>query len=67
MKRDMDLIRQILLEIEAGKRLYDIRSNEVSRALGLEEDGSMSREHAEKWNHHLKLLDDSGLVEFRQA
>lgn len=67
MKRDMDLIRQILLEIEAGKRLYDIRSSEVSRALGLEDDGSMSREDAEKWNYHLRLLDESGLVEFRQT
>lgn len=39
MKRDMDLIRQILLEIEAGKRVFDIRSNEMTRALGMEEEG----------------------------
>lgn len=66
MKRDMDLIRQILLEIEAGKRVFDIRSDEMSRALGIEEEGSMSREEADKWDYHLNLVDEAGLVEFRR-
>lgn len=67
MKRDMDLIREILLEIEGGKRVYDIRSGEMSRALGIEEEGSLSREEADKWNYHLNLLQESGQVEFRKT
>ncbi|ANV26224.1 hypothetical protein BA939_19940 [Rhizobium sp. S41] len=66
MKRDMDLVRQILLEIEVGKRVFDIRSNEMSRALGIEEESSMSREEADKWEYHLNLMQESGLVEFRR-
>ena len=67
MKRDFDLIRKILLEIEGGRKVFEIRSNEMSAALDIDEEGSMSREEADNWKHQLKLLQDTGLVEFRQS
>nr|WP_246799190.1 DUF2513 domain-containing protein [Rhizobium leguminosarum] len=47
--------------------MYDIRSGEMSRALGIEEEGSLSRKEADKWNYHLNLLQESGQVEFRKT
>lgn len=67
MKRDMDLIRDILLEIEEGRRIFEIRSASESAVLGLDDEGSMSREEAERWHYNLSLMHDAGLVDFRRS
>lgn len=64
MKRDMDLIRKVLLEIEDGKKFYEIRSSEVSAALGISDEGGLSREEAHRWEYNMGLLKDEGYVDF---
>jgi hypothetical protein len=66
MERDMDLIRDLLLDMERGQKVFEVRSDSVSRALGSEEIG-MSTEEADKLDHHFGLLQEKGLVEFRRS
>lgn len=69
MQRDFDLIRDILIEIENGKKFYEIRSDSTSDALGLGGDDltGMTDEEADKWNHNLGLIQKHGLVELQQS
>jgi hypothetical protein len=67
MKRDMDLIRDIMLEIEDGRKVFEIRSDAMSEALGVPNEGSLSREEAERWSHHLGLISGNEFVIFRRA
>lgn len=63
MKRDMDLIRTMLLEIEDGKSHFETTSDDVAIALGTEGTG-LSRSDAERLEYHLTLLEESGLAKF---
>lgn len=69
MKRDMDLIRDILLAIEDGQGVFDIRSDETSHALGLGSDEltGMNQEEADRWEHNLGLIEQRGLVRFQRS
>ena len=42
-------------------------SKEESAIVGMDDEGAMTREEAEHWRYQLKLLDDTGLVEFRRS
>lgn len=66
MKRDMDLVRSILLEIEGGKEWFDTVSDESAAALGKEGSG-LSREEADRLEYHLTLIEDAGLAEFTKV
>lgn len=66
MKRDMDFIRDLLLEIEGGKKRIICLSEEEAKVLGSEGDALPAFE-AEKLEHHLWLLDDAGLVVFERT
>lgn len=66
MQRDMDFIRELLLEIENGKRVFDTSSDKCSIALGVEPTG-LSDEEAKKLEHHLDLLQTRELVEFHRS
>ncbi|WP_428525980.1 DUF2513 domain-containing protein [Roseibium sp.] len=66
MQRDMDMVRDIMLEIETGKKVFEVRSDDTSRILMVEELG-MSREEADKLEHHLKLIQNRGLAEFTRT
>lgn len=61
--RDMDLIRDLLLQIEAGKRSFSVVSIEIAAALGMEGVGQSAAEAA-KLEYHLALLEERGLVKF---
>lgn len=65
-KRDMDLIRATLLEIEAGREYFETQSDEVAVALGGSDLPGLSSEEADKLEYHLWLLDNSGMVKFTQ-
>ena len=61
MKRDMDLIRQILLDVEAGKWSY-----EVAR---IDENGSIDEDPALNLQlttvlYHLQIMHDAGFIKF---
>ena len=62
MKRDMDLVRNLLLEIEDGRRAFDLLTPEIAEILGEDGAGKMPREQAELIEYHLALLDEAGLV-----
>tara|TARA_Y100000296_G_scaffold83612_2_gene115056 strand:+ start:159998 stop:160423 length:426 start_codon:yes stop_codon:yes gene_type:complete len=62
MKRDMDLIRDLLLQIEDGRRSFDLLTPEIAEILGESSEGRLPREQAELLEYHLDLLDNAGLI-----
>lgn len=62
MKRDMDLIRDLLLQIEDGRRSFDLLTPEIAEVLGESSEGKLPREQAELLEYHLDLLDSAGLI-----
>lgn len=64
MKRDMDLIRSLLLEIEGGRVSFSTLSKETADTLGLDPQEALSREEAEALEYHLDLLREAGFAEF---
>ena len=62
MKRDMDLIRDLLLQIEDGRRSFDLLTPEIAEVLGESSEGKLPREQAELLEYHLDLLDNAGLI-----
>lgn len=66
MKRDMDLVRSLLLEIEDGKEWFETMSDATAAALGTEGSG-LSQEDADRLEYHLTLLEDAGLAEFTKT
>ena len=62
MKRDMDLIRDLLLKIEGGQRSFDLLTPEIAEILGESGGGRLPREQAELLEYHLTLLDNAGLI-----
>lgn len=62
MKRDMDLVRNLLLEIEDGRRAFELMTPEIAEILGENGTGKMPRDQAELIEYHLALLDEAGLI-----
>ena len=67
-KRDMDLIRSLMLEIEEGKPGFEPMSDETRAILRLpEQEGSpATHEDAERLEMHLELIEEAGLVKFHR-
>lgn len=65
-KRDMDLIRSLLLEIEGGKRAFEITSVSLAPIFDIDPLTALSDEDAARMDHHLDLLSDAGFVEFER-
>lgn len=66
MKRDMDLIRSIVLDIENGKDWFETTSDETAVALGTDGSG-LSHDEADRLEYHLTLLEASGIAKFTKA
>jgi hypothetical protein len=67
-KRDMDLLRQIMLDIEDGKNEFAPIADDTRAILGIDSDGpAMSHEEAEKLKLHLTLIEKAGYVEFQRS
>lgn len=64
LERDMDLIRELLLKMEAGQTHFNTLSSSTARALMIQVDDDVSDEDAQKLAYHLDLLEQAGLVEF---
>lgn len=66
MKRDMDLIRSIILEIESGKDYFETSSDDVAAILHIESTG-LSAKDAERLEHHLGLVEQAGFADFTKT
>jgi hypothetical protein len=66
LKRDMDLIRNILLEIEEGKKVYEAMSDDMASILCITPETLMSREQADQLTGHLDLLEQAGFIEIEE-
>lgn len=67
MKRDMDLIRSLLLEVEGGKRVFHVISHEIAEMIGVDAAQATEPEEADKLDYHLGLLKDAKFVEFHRG
>lgn len=65
-KRDMDLIRSILLDIENGKDWFETTSDDTADALGIDGTG-LSEADTERLEYHLTLLENGGFAEFTKT
>jgi hypothetical protein len=64
LKRDMDYIRQLLLEIEGGKTVFNTLSSEAAKIIRKPPpEKPVSEEEAEKLREHLKLMWRADLIE----
>jgi len=70
LKRDLDYIRELLLEIEAGKtagKTVETLSSEAAAILGASPEKPMSQEEADKLSGHLDLMQREGLIEIESS
>lgn len=67
MKRDMDLIRKLLIQVEGGQRSFQTLDKETAEILGADPGEALSKEETANLAHHLDLLQDAGFVEFTRA
>lgn len=63
LERDMDLIRELLLKMEAGENNFKTLSSSMAHALGVDLDEELSEDDAHRLAYHLKLLAQAGLIE----
>jgi len=63
MKRDMDLVRDILLRVEGGQRSFEVLSHDTAKMLHATVNEPLSQEQADKLERHLELLEQAGLIE----
>jgi hypothetical protein len=67
LKRDMDYIHELLLKIEAGKRVFETLSSEDAAILRASPQEPMSQEEADKLGAHLDLMQKAGLIEIESS
>ncbi len=69
MKRNLDLVRDLLLKIEAGQRVFETLSSEDAAVLHVAVAQPMSQADADALSDHLDLLENGQLIdiEFRSA
>ncbi len=61
-RRDMDMIRDLLLQIEGGKKAFQIIDPTSAAALGVEPEVEMTSEEAAKLELHLEMLADAQFI-----
>lgn len=66
LRRDMDMIRDLLLDIEGGKTQFFLMDSEMASILGAEVDEEMSAESVAKTEFHLRLLADAKFITLNQ-
>lgn len=65
--RDMDLIRRLLLEIESGRRAFEIVGDDVADLLGIDKSATMAVAEADQLEYHLELLASAGFIELERT
>lgn len=66
VRRDMDLVRRILLEIEEDRAWFETTSDSTAAALGGSPTG-LAQADADRIAYHLNLLETAGFAEFTHA
>ena len=66
VKRDLDYIRELLLKIEDGTKVFETIDDETAPHLGMGPTG-LSRQDGEKLVEHLGLIEDAGFVEMQRS
>ncbi len=61
-KRDMDLIRDLLLQIEGGKKSFQLLDRPSANALGIELEEALSDEQVHQISLHLDMLENAGFI-----
>ncbi|WP_316015371.1 DUF2513 domain-containing protein [Roseobacter sp. HKCCA0434] len=67
MKRDMDLIRDLLLKIENGRTSFQALPKSHAEALGISEEEALDDTEAEELARHLELLEEAGFAKFERT
>ncbi|WP_298297729.1 DUF2513 domain-containing protein [uncultured Litoreibacter sp.] len=63
MKRGLDLIRNLLLKIEQSQSNFELMTQDIADALGIDGEYQMTPAEAKKIEYHLDLLADAGFVD----
>jgi Hypothetical protein (DUF2513) len=63
MKPDMDFLRDLLLQIEVGPKLFETASAEVAGSLGYVPEKPLTQGEADKLSGHLDWLEEKGLID----
>ena len=67
MRRDMSLIRDLMLRIESGEKTVQTLTQLHADNLGLVGEYSLTEEEASKLEYHLDLIQEVGFVAFRRV
>ena len=62
MRRDIDFVRELLLEIEGGKQLFETLDDDAALFL-TEKSSGLSKEDASRLEGHLNLLENAEFIE----
>lgn len=61
-KRDMGMIRSLLLEIEGGSVAFNVRSARIAEAMGEDPSEALPDDEAHKLEMHLSMLAEAKLI-----
>lgn len=67
LKRDMDFVRDLMLEIEGGKRSFQLIDDNMASSLGIDVAEPMTREQVHKYETHLTMLVDAEFIRLRRS
>ncbi len=67
MRRDMDYIRELLLEIEGGRSMFETLSSSGAEGLGIKLDAPVTAEEADRVRGHLDLLENADFIEVQST
>ncbi|MBN9142438.1 MAG: hypothetical protein BGP00_07015 [Novosphingobium sp. 63-713] len=65
MRRDMDLIRDLLIEIEDGKSVYELITQEIADILDIPDATTLPKEDVSRVEGHLKMLADAKFISLK--
>jgi hypothetical protein len=61
-QRDMEFVRNLLLQIEEGRKVFDTRGAEMAARMGDDPASYLPQVEADKLLYHLRLLEDAGFI-----
>ncbi|MBB6262099.1 hypothetical protein FHS77_002667 [Paenochrobactrum gallinarii] len=65
LTRDMDTVRNLLLDIEKGHTRFTVISQSTAEILYMPEASNLSEDEAQKLEYHLTLLEQAGFITVR--
>ncbi len=65
-ERNMDLVREILLEIEEGREMFCALPRSAAKVIAVAEDKAMNDDEARVLEYHLSLIQGAGFAKFQR-